>query len=102
MLSDLQDLEVPDEILVEAQEELDSRAGDYAVWRENMPTLDLFIDLATSWDRSMKGQRTGIRATEIESAMRLMGVVRKARSRVYEDIRLMERAALAVLGDAAA
>ncbi len=60
----------------------------------------VFVDLATAWDWLVpamgKPQRAGLRPTEIMTAIKACGVRKRERQEVYQDIRLMERAALAL------
>lgn len=63
--------------------------------------LLLFLSLATSWDVAIDplGAQVlplGVRATEIEAEMRMKGIRKADRIGLYQDIRVMERAALKV------
>lgn len=92
----------PDEVIAAAEA---ARGGSvYQVWAENWPSLELFLDLSTSWAWAGGGmgppQRVGIPATEIQAALCPRGLRRKRQAALYDDIRTMERAALEVLREA--
>ena len=62
----------------------------------------IFVDLETSWALVAPGfgtgpRRAGLPATEIQAAMRLLGVRKRTRAQLYRDLRTMERAAIGVV-----
>lgn len=74
--------------------------GDFEVFEENIETVNVFMQLSTSWKLATVGMgsvRFGIPSTEIESTLRLMGVHRRRRQVLFKNIRIMERAALETL-----
>lgn len=78
-----------------------STASDYEIWPENEDVLDAFLELQTSWDWVTPGMgspvRVGIRSTEIESTLRMMGFRGERRIEAFRDLRTMERAAINAL-----
>ena len=78
-----------------------AKASDFEVWPENEEAIDVFLELGSSWDWVAPGMgdpvRVGIRATEIESTLRVLGFRGARRIELFRDIRVMERAALEVL-----
>lgn len=72
--------------------------SDFEVWPENEDAVDAFLELGNAWDWVAPGmgapRRVGIRATEIESTLRLLGHRVSRRKELFRDIRVMERAAL--------
>lgn len=64
--------------------------------------MEVFWALGNCWRiDSMAGRWLGLDRPAIESTLRLMGVKRKKRSGVFEDLRVMEGAALEVLNSKA-
>jgi len=76
-------------------------SAEFEVWPENWQTLEIFLDLSSCWTWLSAGLitpiRIGIAATEIEATLRLHGLRGKRRRNRYQEIRLMEAAALEVL-----
>ena len=72
--------------------------SDFEVWPENEDAVDVFLELGNAWDWVVPGmgeaRRVGIRATEIESTLRLLGYRAARRKELFRDVRVMERAAL--------
>lgn len=65
------------------------------IWPENWPALEAFLSLSTQWRASPRtGAALGLDYAAAESVMRLLEV--KDRRAVFEDLRVMERAALRV------
>lgn len=94
-------LGAPGVVVQAARAEASGTSSVYDVWADNMQSFEVFIDLATSWDWLGGGMeaptRAGIRASEIESALRMTGIRGSRRAEVYRDVRIMERAAIEVL-----
>lgn len=68
----------------------------FEVWPENWPTLELFDRLGTQWRwDGMSGRCLGLNYGGVETLLRLEGVADQAR--VFADLQVMERAALAVM-----
>ncbi|SEE38781.1 DUF1799 domain-containing protein [Pseudomonas coleopterorum] len=68
------------------------------VWPENWPSFCVFESMTTQW-RSGPGGATGLDYVSIPVVMRLVGVEKKRRPMVFEDVRVMEAAALGVMAD---
>lgn len=71
------------------------------VWPENWPIWDAWIGLENRWRVVVAANgevnRQGLDAAQIESTLRLMGMKRKERERVYQGLLVMEDAALAAI-----
>lgn len=63
------------------------------VWQENLPTVKAFIAMDTQWRVGMSGA-TGLDYAALPVVLRLSELPRKSWPEVFQDIRLMERAAL--------
>jgi hypothetical protein len=63
------------------------------VWPDNWPAVRLFVDLTTQWRVSM-GVRIGVDYAAIIPVMTLRGIEESKRSALFDDIRVMEAAAL--------
>jgi hypothetical protein len=79
------------EMLAEDEDEAD-RA--FEVWPENWPALDLFLALGTQWRIGPLGGALGLDYQGVHAAMRMMKV--KDRAVMFDDLHVMERAALKV------
>lgn len=101
MIDDLKAFGAPQDVIDSMRER--APPAVYEVWPENMETLRVFLALQSSWDWLMPAMgapaRIGIRSTEIESTVRMMGIRKKRRRSVLRDIRTMEQAALDVLSE---
>lgn len=72
--------------------------GSFAVWTENAETLRVFLALNRCWRiGELNGKYLGLDRPAIESTLRLMQVPRKRQPEIFEDLRVMEHAALEVL-----
>ena len=68
------------------------------IYPENWQAVQVFWALGNCWRiDGMLGQYLGLDRPAIESTLRLMGVKRKKHSSIFEDLRVMEGAALEVL-----
>jgi hypothetical protein len=69
-----------------------------AIWPENAEAFDLFVSLETQW-RLLAGFGAvgyiGLDYAAVRGELRARGI--KDRARVFEDLRVMERAALPIL-----
>lgn len=74
---------------------------DCEVWQENWQSVTLFLALSTQWNVSPAGSALGINYVSIESIMRIFSIKKKKRVAMFDDIRLMELAALGVLREKA-
>jgi len=63
------------------------------VWPDNAPSLNVFIAMSTQWRVGMSGA-TGLDYAALPGVMRLIGVSAAERADVFDDIRIMEDAAL--------
>lgn len=65
------------------------------VWPDNELAVDLFQDLATQWLRAgMAGVETGLIYASIPAVFQIRGIPRKQWPQLFDDIRVMEDAAL--------
>jgi len=74
----------------------------FDVYEENWLSFSLFCEMETQWEviAGMGGVHySGIKYPSLESAMRLRRVPLNDRARIFQDVRLMERAAKSVLND---
>lgn len=98
MLDALAAFGAPEDLKAQVADQVTS--GDYEILPENVQSLNVFLSLATCWDWLApawgKPVRVGIRATEIESTLRLMCIKGKRRMQAFADIRAMETAVLEV------
>lgn len=62
-------------------------------WPENWPAFDLFIDLRTQWRVGMNGPE-GLDYLVLFRLMDDMGLSRTERQALFDDVRVLERAAL--------
>lgn len=68
------------------------------VWPENEQAVRVFIALRRCWRiDSMAGQVLGIERPAIESTLRLMSIKKKRRQQIFDQIMIMENAAIPVL-----
>ncbi|AWL04226.1 DUF1799 domain-containing protein [Massilia oculi] len=73
-------------------------AEDYAgevveIWPENLLAYDVFAALGTQWRVGMGGA-TGLDYAAVPVVLRLKGVLRAEWTQLFEDLRVMESAAL--------
>lgn len=66
------------------------------VWPENYLSLQVFEAMGTQWRTGMSGP-TGLDYTALPIVMRQMQVPKKKRKQLFDDIRVMEGAALKVM-----
>lgn len=69
---------------------------EFAVWPDNWQALDVFCAMQTQWRFTQMGP-TGLDYSALESTLRLRGVRKRDRADVFEAVRIMESAALAVM-----
>lgn len=70
-----------------------SRATPPQPYPDNEQSVEVFRAMSTQWRESMAG-RSGLDYTPLPCVMGLLGVKRKRRRDVFEDVRTMERAVL--------
>ena len=73
---------------------------DMEVWPENWPALELFSALGTQWRVGMAGA-TGLDYTAIMAVMDLQNTAPEDRRGLFDDVRVMERAALQMMAEQA-
>ena len=70
----------------------------FEVWPENWETVQVFVALGTCWRvDGFNGRWLGLDRTQIDSTLRLMRVPIARRREVFEDLLVMEAAALPVI-----
>lgn len=68
------------------------------VWPDNWQAVCVFSKLGTQWKRAgMQGAATGLDYAALPAVFQLCGVKRKDWPEMFDDIRVMERAALEIL-----
>jgi hypothetical protein len=68
------------------------------VWPENWQAVSIFSRLQTQWAvGGMSGRLVGLRYEAIEPVCRLSGVKKRHRPALFDALRVMEEAAMAVL-----
>lgn len=72
-----------------------ARRQPVPIWPENLETVDVFFALESQWR-----PRGGIERSAIWSTLKLMAVPKPRRRRCFEDLLVMERAALRVFASA--
>lgn len=72
------------------EEDFDSGAE---IWPENLPAYEAFSALRTQWRVGMSGA-TGLDYSVVPVVLRLQGVPRADWPQLFEDLRVMESAAL--------
>lgn len=66
----------------------------FVVWPENWPVLGLFLRLQTQWVYRPDGRREGLSYPAVQSAMWGMGVKKRDRTRLWDQLVQMEHAAV--------
>ena len=70
----------------------------FEVWRENRHTVSVFFAMGTQWNLNADGTRTGLKYEALPSVERMFpDIARKKWARIYNEIRIMEAAALEVI-----
>lgn len=73
---------------------LEEASGHAEVWPDNMPAVNVFTAAATQWRVGSAGAY-GLDYGVLPDVMRMLGMPRSAWPQTFDDIRLMEDAALA-------
>lgn len=76
---------------------LADRDEDFILFEENYQTFCLFISLTTQWRVSASGGVYGLDYNVLFELFSLYGIKKKERLKLFEEIRLMESAALSKL-----
>jgi hypothetical protein len=80
-------------IAVEFEGEYGSDVQEFHLWPEHVDAYVLFGQLQTQWRQGPRGA-TGLDYTAVLAHMRAIGVPSSDRRRLYEEVQIMERAAL--------
>lgn len=90
----------PPDVIAAARKQQQPSIHDFYVWPENWDSLDFFIQLNTQWNvvSGMGGERvSGLNYQAVEAMMRIKSIPRNKKESLFNDLRLMENAALEVL-----
>jgi hypothetical protein len=68
------------------------------IWPENLPAFQIFADLSTQWRVGMAGP-TGLDYPAVLAVMDLHGTAPEHRRERFDELRVMERAALSVMAE---
>ncbi len=85
----------PEEVIEAARQRIsDERA--FEVWPECWDAVNFFYALSTQWKWLVgaKAMRSGLDYTAVASTMQMLGLPRRKRAELFEDIQVMESAAL--------
>lgn len=75
------------------EEDYEDEHGPVEVWSENVSVVNVFIAMDTQWRVGMNGA-TGLDYTALPVVLRMTETPRKTWPSAFQDIRVMERAAL--------
>lgn len=73
-----------------------AQAAPVEIWPENWQAIMVFEALSTQWNVGMAGI-VGLRYEVLPAVLRACGVAASDRPRMFQQIRIMERAALGVM-----
>lgn len=100
-ITQLKDLGAPDDVIEAAQAKVTTPDDACHVWEENWRSLEFFLGIEHQWVivSGMAGVHyVGLNYPAIESVMRTLSPVpKKQRPALFNDLRVMERAALEIL-----
>jgi hypothetical protein len=71
----------------------------FEVWPDNWPSFRVMDSMGTQWRTGVSGA-TGLDYGVLPNVMRFVGIPAKERPGVFQDIRIMESEALAVMAEA--
>lgn len=77
-------------------DDADDRPAEFGLWPCNQRAFALFMDLKTQWRHGPFGGIAGLEYTALPAVMDLRGIKRRQRSALFDALRAMEQAALAV------
>lgn len=100
MIEQLKQAGAPDEVIQAAQKRIATSDEHCEVWEDNWLSLEVFLFLSTQWNVVQGGVAPllqGIRYEIVPLALRRFKVPFSDRDRMWDDIRLMERAAKEVM-----
>jgi hypothetical protein len=96
----LEEAGAPAQIIAEARRRMNPPEDDFDVWPDSLVAVELFCALGTQW-RILSGmggvQWQGIDYQSIEGVLRLKAISPDDWPALFNDLRIMERAALEVL-----
>lgn len=72
--------------------------GDFEVWPDNLPAINVLIAMATQW-RSGPGGPIGLDYNVLPSVFRLQNIPRRAWPDVFDDVRTVESVALGMMNE---
>lgn len=100
MIDGLVAVKAPQEVIDAAKcNYIGEDSDDCEVWEENWLSVMLFLAVSTQWIISPFGGYIGINYTALQSTMSMIGIKKKKRASMFDDVRIMESAALEVLRD---
>jgi len=76
-----------------AEESQVIQCDEYWLWPENEDAFSMWLAIQTQWDASMAGA-TGLKYPGVETVLRMRGLKKKARQKMFLLIQMMERACL--------
>ena len=80
----------------------DYEIDDVEIWPENWPAFLLFTSLQTQWNVGGMGGRTGLRYEALYPLLDRQTATPEQWQQLFDDVRVMEHAALAQMADNAA
>lgn len=72
--------------------------GELPIWPDNLPAVEVFSRMLTQWTYAGLGVPVGLRYEVLPLMLRTQGVPRTQWQDVTDDIQVMERVALVILG----
>lgn len=72
---------------------MEEASGHVGIFPDNLDAVDVFITMDTQWSVGFSG-RTGLDYSKLPFVMRMAGIERKEWPRIFDSVRVMERAAL--------
>lgn len=103
-LDSLRSAGAPPDVIEQVRKAAKKSQKDFEVFEDNWQSLLFFVGLKTQWNISIGGMGgaiyLGLNYQSVESAMNLKQVPKKARAELFNDLQVMEEAALEVLNKA--
>ena len=69
------------------------------VWEENWRSVLLFLTIQTQWIIKPIGGLLGLNYVAIESGMRMSGIKKKERPKIFDDLRIIEHTVLKIINE---
>lgn len=85
------------EDVIEAARAVEKQEDDFYVWKENWAAVLIFLGLATQWRLGATGRYIGLDYAAVQAVMNMRCVKKFSRKALFNDIQIMEYAALDVL-----